>query len=205
MNAARRTLLFVLTAAGISGTFAAADLSDLPGPTGQMTMYSGALVARETQEDSLTQRLAAQAVAAQVAAAQVAAAQVAAAQQVQLLAAEQASAERASRSRAISDAATPVSTRQYARSLLAARGQGDQFGCLTQLWDRESGWSSTSTNATSGAYGIPQALPPAKMASAGADWRTNAATQVRWGIEYIASRYGGPCTALQHSLGSGWY
>ena len=191
MNAARRILPFLLTAAGISGTFAAADLRELPEPTSQTTRYSGALLARDTQEDLLTQRLAAQA---------------ATAHQVLQLAAEQASAaQRSSRSRAINDTAAPVTTRQYARSLLAARGQGDQFGCLIRLWDRESGWSSSSTNATSGAYGIPQALPPTKMASAGADWRTNATTQVRWGIEYIASRYGGPCTALQHSLGSGWY
>ena len=191
MNAARRTLLLVLTAAGISGTLAAADLSALPDPTRAVSRPSGALLAREAHDDRLTQRLAAQA---------------ASARQVQLLAAEQASAaERASRSRTLSEVASPVTTRQYARSLLAARGQGDQFGCLTRLWDRESGWSSTSTNPTSGAYGIAQALPPTKMASAGADWRTNASTQVHWGIDYIASRYGGPCAALQHSLGSGWY
>ena len=93
-----------------------------------------------------------------------------------------------------------------ARGMLAGYGWGDdQFGCLVALWDRESGWNSQAYNASSGAYGIPQALPGSKMASAGADWQTNAATQISWGLGYIAGRYGNPCGAWSHSESVGWY
>lgn len=93
-----------------------------------------------------------------------------------------------------------------ARSMLAGYGWGDdQFGCLVSLWDRESGWNSQAYNASSGAFGIPQALPGSKMATAGADWETNAATQISWGLGYIAGRYGNPCGAWSHSESVGWY
>ena len=68
-------------------------------------------------------------------------------------------------------------------------------GCLEKLWDRESGWNERAMNRYSGAYGIPQSLPGHKMASAGADWQTNPATQIKWGLGYIQSRYGTPCGA----------
>ena len=80
-----------------------------------------------------------------------------------------------------------------------------QFKCLSTLWGRESGWNIHSYNASSGAYGIPQALPGYKMATAGSDWRTNPETQIKWGLGYIKGRYGSPCAALSHSYGYGWY
>jgi len=80
-----------------------------------------------------------------------------------------------------------------------------QWGCLNTLWTRESGWNTYATNSSSGAYGIPQALPGYKMASAGSDWRSNPITQIRWGIGYIASKYGSPCNALSHSNSYGYY
>jgi len=80
-----------------------------------------------------------------------------------------------------------------------------QFSCLQPLWNQESGWSVTASNPTSGAYGIPQALPGSKMASAGADWQTSAATQIRWGLGYIQSTYGSPCAAWSHEQAYGWY
>ena len=96
--------------------------------------------------------------------------------------------------------------RSIARGMLASFGWGqDQFQCLNTLWNRESGWNSRAQNASSGAYGIPQALPGSKMASAGADWRTNPATQIRWGLGYISGRYGSPCAALNHSYAMNWY
>jgi hypothetical protein len=95
--------------------------------------------------------------------------------------------------------------RSAARALLAARGWSGQFGCLDSLWQRESGWNYRAYNASSGAAGIPQALPGSKMASAGADWRTNPVTQIRWGLSYIASTYGTPCGAWAHSQAAGWY
>jgi len=86
--------------------------------------------------------------------------------------------------------------RQIAAAQAAARGWGsDQTDCLTRLWDGESGWRWDAENPYSGAYGIPQALPPSKMAEAGPDWRTNPATQIAWGLGYIAGRYGTPCQA----------
>lgn len=96
--------------------------------------------------------------------------------------------------------------RGIAQQMLAARGWGaDQFSCLDRLWMRESNWNHLAMNPSSGAYGIPQALPGGKMASHGADWRTNPATQIAWGLDYIAGRYGTPCGALNHSYARGWY
>jgi len=91
--------------------------------------------------------------------------------------------------------------RTYARSVLSKTS----FYCLDVLFDRESGWRVHAGNRTSGAYGIPQALPGSKMAWAGDDWRDNATTQVRWGIHYIKGRYGNACIALDHSYRTGWY
>lgn len=93
-----------------------------------------------------------------------------------------------------------------ARALLADRGWGsDQFSCLEKLWNKESGWNYRAYNSSSGAYGIPQALPGSKMGSAGGDWKTSAATQIRWGLGYIDGRYGTPCGAWSHSQSTGWY
>jgi hypothetical protein len=93
-----------------------------------------------------------------------------------------------------------------ARILLADRGWGaGQFSCLNSLWNKESRWNYRASNPSSGAYGIPQALPGSKMAGVAADWRTNPATQIRWGLNYIADRYGSPCGAWGHSQASGWY
>ncbi len=80
-----------------------------------------------------------------------------------------------------------------------------QFSCLDNLWQRESGWNPLAVNTSSGAYGIPQALPGSKMASAGADWATDATTQIRWGLGYIKATYGSPCAAWGHETAYGWY
>lgn len=102
-------------------------------------------------------------------------------------------------------APTPGSAQAIARSLLAARGWGDnQFSCLVAMWNRESGWQVHAANS-SGAYGIPQALPGAKMASAGPDWQNSAETQIRWGLQYITSRYHDPCNAWSIWQSQGWY
>jgi uncharacterized protein YabE (DUF348 family) len=94
---------------------------------------------------------------------------------------------------------------QIASGMVAARGWGsDQFSCLVSLWSKESGWRTDAANS-SGAYGIPQALPGSKMASAGADWQTSAATQISWGLGYIAGVYGTPCAAWAHSQSYNWY
>jgi septal ring factor EnvC (AmiA/AmiB activator) len=101
---------------------------------------------------------------------------------------------------------SPAAARAYAAGAVSARGWGgSEYTCLVSLWTKESGWRADAYNASSGAYGIPQALPGSKMASAGSDWRTNAATQVNWGLGYIAAVYGTPCGAWAHSVSVGWY
>ncbi|MHB1172917.1 MAG: aggregation-promoting factor C-terminal-like domain-containing protein [Lacisediminihabitans sp.] len=99
----------------------------------------------------------------------------------------------------------PGTAQAIGYQLALARGWGqDQFSCLVALFNRESHWNVYAANP-SGAYGIPQALPGSKMASAGADWATNPATQITWGLNYIAARYGTPCGAWGHSQSLGWY
>ena len=82
---------------------------------------------------------------------------------------------------------------------------GDQFSCLVSLWNKESGWNYKAFNSGSGATGIPQALPGSKMASAGSDWQSSASTQISWGLGYISSVYGSPCSAWGHSQATDWY
>jgi len=97
---------------------------------------------------------------------------------------------------------SPGTAKDIAYQMLQARGWGDdQWGCLDQLWSRESGWRVNASNP-SGAYGIPQALPGSKM---GPGWETDASVQINWGLGYIGGRYGTPCGAWAHSESSGWY
>ena len=98
------------------------------------------------------------------------------------------------------------SPQQIALAMLGSFGwSSSQFGCLQSLWNAESGWNVYATNPSSGAYGIPQALPGSKMASAGPDWQSNAATQIRWGLGYIKGMYGSPCGAWSQEQANGWY
>jgi hypothetical protein len=76
---------------------------------------------------------------------------------------------------------------------------------LSNLWTHESGWNHLAENPSSGAYGIPQSLPANKMASEGKDWKTNPATQIKWGVKYIKLRYGSPCDAYNHFKLKNWY
>ncbi|MEO3822466.1 lytic transglycosylase domain-containing protein [Actinomadura sp. B10D3] len=106
----------------------------------------------------------------------------------------------------IGDPVPKGEAQQIAKKLMPSFGfTGDgQFGCLVKLWDRESGWNTHAANP-SGAYGIPQALPGSKMASAGPDWRNNATTQIKWGLGYIKNRYKTPCGGWSHFQSAGWY
>lgn len=88
---------------------------------------------------------------------------------------------------------------EYARAQMRNYGWSDaDFNALVKLWNNESGWRYNAGNPSSGAYGIPQALPANKMAAAGADYRTNYKTQINWGLNYIKNRYGSPQKALAH-------
>lgn len=100
----------------------------------------------------------------------------------------------------------PGSAKAIAYDMVQARGWGEeQYSCLVSLWQKESGWNTFAANRSSGAYGIPQALPGSKMASAGGDWATNPATQIAWGLGYITARYSDPCGAWGASQSKGWY
>lgn len=108
--------------------------------------------------------------------------------------------------RASEGQASPEDAQRIAASMVSERGWGaDQTACLINLWNKESHWNVHAENSSSGAYGIPQSLPGSKMASAGEDWRTNPATQIKWGLGYIAGRYGDPCGAWSHSQSVNWY
>ncbi|GAA3236090.1 hypothetical protein GCM10020256_54460 [Streptomyces thermocoprophilus] len=80
-----------------------------------------------------------------------------------------------------------------------------QYQAFSHIVEHESGWDVDATNSSSGAYGLVQALPGSKMASAGADWKTNAATQIKWGLDYMNSRYGSPVAAWNFWQANGWY
>ncbi|MEJ6555245.1 phospholipase [Microbacterium esteraromaticum] len=127
------------------------------------------------------------------------------------VAAEKAAKEAAEKKRraaaALAAANTPEGAKAVARTMAAERygwGEGE-FSCLAKLWTKESGWNYQAYNSNGGATGIPQALPGSKMATAGADWRTNAATQIAWGLGYIDRAYGSPCAAWGHSQAVNWY
>ncbi|MGI8434177.1 MAG: hypothetical protein ACR2LE_05495, partial [Nocardioidaceae bacterium] len=100
----------------------------------------------------------------------------------------------------------PPTPQDIAISMLADYGwSSSEFSCLDSLWVSESDWNISATNASSGAYGIPQALPGDKMATAGPDWRTDPATQIAWGLDYIRQSYGTPCGAWSFKMSNNWY
>lgn len=94
----------------------------------------------------------------------------------------------------------------YAKQRCMDYGWSDEdYYSLVVLWNKESHWNMYAQNRYSGAYGIPQALPASKMATAGSDYLTNYETQINWGLNYIYHRYGNPTKALSYSNARGWY
>jgi hypothetical protein len=125
-------------------------------------------------------------------------------------AARKAAEEKAVRARALANRGYQpgvTDPREIARQILKNKfGYGsNQFECFNNIIMRESKWKVDATNPSSGAYGIPQALPGSKMASEGSDWRTNPATQIIWGVKYMKGRYGSPCAAWSFKAANGWY
>ncbi|MDX3638635.1 transglycosylase SLT domain-containing protein [Streptomyces sp. MB09-02B] len=106
-----------------------------------------------------------------------------------------------------SSAVAPQSSYTVAQVQAIARQMvpGDQFQCFSNIVDHESGWNHKAVNPSSGAYGLVQAYPGSKMSSAGADWRTNPATQIKWGLNYMNDRYGSPCEAWAFWQANGSY
>jgi hypothetical protein len=146
---------------------------------------------------------------AKAAAAKAAAAKAAAQQAAQEQAAQQQATQQHAAQQTTAQPATSApsgSPQQIAEQMLSQFGwSSSQFSCLQPLWALESGWNIYASNPSSGAYGIPQALPGSKMASAGPDWQGDAATQIRWGLSYIQGTYGSPCAAWSHEEADGWY
>ncbi|WP_207400157.1 lytic transglycosylase domain-containing protein, partial [Actinomadura fibrosa] len=95
--------------------------------------------------------------------------------------------------------------KKYGRKMNALKGWDRCWPSLETIWDHESGWNERAENPSSGAYGIPQALPGSKLASAGADWRTSSPTQIAWGLGYIKARYKDPCGAWAWWQAHHWY
>jgi Transglycosylase SLT domain len=107
---------------------------------------------------------------------------------------------------AVTETVEATDPRDIAMGLLADYGwSSDQFSCLDELYQHESGWNPTAANPYSGAYGIPQALPGSKMAEYGSDWQSNPETQLKWGLAYIQDRYGSPCGAWSFWTSNNWY
>jgi hypothetical protein len=130
------------------------------------------------------------------------------------LAAREAEAAAASRSQPRVTEAPPVPSscneftgnKALGCALMLEAGFGlDQMGCLDAMWTHESHWNEHAENSSSGAYGIPQALPASKMAAYGEDYLTNPVPQIRWGLNYIQSRYGSPCGAWDFWQAHNWY
>jgi hypothetical protein len=125
-------------------------------------------------------------------------------------AARKAAEEKAARARALANRGYQpgvTDPKEMARQILKNKFNygSNQFECFDNIIMRESKWRIDATNPSSGAYGIPQALPGSKMASEGSDWRTNPATQIIWGIKYMEDRYGSPCAAWSFKSAKGWY
>ena len=184
----------------------------------RQTSYESAAAMAAVAKAAAQQAAAARAAAAKAAATRAAAAK-AAAQQAQQVARQQAAQQQAAQQQATQQqAAQPTaaqqptasapsgSPQQIAEQMLSQFGwSSGQFSCLQPLWALESGWNVYASNPGSGAYGIPQALPGSKMASAGPDWQGDAATQIRWGLTYVQGTYGSPCAAWSHEEADGWY
>jgi hypothetical protein len=160
-------------------------------------------------QDAIARRKAAQRQAEQRQAAQQRAAGLAAKKAAAAAAAQTQPAAQPSQAATGPETSVPAasgSPQQIAEAMLGSFGwSSSQFSCLDPLWAHESGWSVSAYNAGSGAFGIPQALPGSKMASAGPDWQTDAATQIKWGLEYIKGIYGSPRGAWGHEEATGWY
>ena len=184
-------------------------LADIP--TGQQA---------QVQTASLTQQADAQAIqadasakkdaeeSARLAAAKTAVAKKAAAEKAEKAAKEKAEAKAAAAKASKSSSSFPVQssyTVAQIQSMAASMVPSGQYQCFSNIVDHESSWNYRAVNASSGAYGLFQALPGSKMSSVGSDWQTNPATQIKWGLNYMDSRYGSPCEAWSFWQANNWY
>nr|WP_181808153.1 transglycosylase SLT domain-containing protein [Streptomyces shenzhenensis] len=182
-------------------------LADLP--AGQQAQVQTASLTQQAdavaiQADATAKKDAEQ--AARVAAAKTAEAKKAQAEKAAKEAKARADAkEAASRSSASSFPVQSSYTVAQIQAMAQQMVASGQFQCFSNIVDHESSWNYQAVNASSGAYGLFQALPGSKMSSAGADWQTNPATQIKWGLNYMNSRYGSPCQAWSFWQANHWY
>ncbi|WP_042412461.1 transglycosylase SLT domain-containing protein [Streptacidiphilus anmyonensis] len=192
-----------------SGETKPAQVSDVAGSTllAEVPMGGSAQVVADNLTRQSDAQQSAALVTAQKAAAQAARTKAADAARAKAAAEQHAKEQAASRAAAAEQRQQLVSYSPGSVQALAASiiGNATEFSCFSQIVTRESGWNYQATNPGSGAYGLVQALPGSKMASAGADWRTNPATQIRWGLNYMNSRYGSPCGAWSFWQAHSWY
>ncbi|SDT81399.1 hypothetical protein SAMN05216371_6630 [Streptomyces sp. TLI_053] len=202
-----------------SGTAVAeAPVAAVAATTGGTSADALAAAQAQAEADAKAQAAAQAAAQAEADAAAAAAsqAQAQADAQAQAQAEAQAAAKAQADAKAKSDAAASRSQERSAlnskptysgspREIAAQIVPAGQLQCFNNIVSRESSWNVTATNASSGAYGLVQALPGSKMASAGSDWRTNPATQIKWGLDYMNSRYGSPCGAWSFWQSHHWY
>ncbi|MFJ6537085.1 hypothetical protein ACIQH5_12740 [Paenarthrobacter sp. NPDC091711] len=227
LGTAANAALTLPEASRVAGTQAAAQVST--NKSAEIAASLDAAAAKGATDRAAADKAAAEKAAAEKAAAdQAAAAQAAAEKAAADQAAAQAAAEKAAADAAAKQAADaaaaaaaaeaaaaaaapkavddPAAAKAYALSILGNYGwSAAEMTALNTLWEKESNWKTTATNASSGAYGIVQSLPAGKMASAGADWQTNYQTQIKWGLNYIKERYGSPSAALGFHLANNWY
>ncbi|MCM0614526.1 hypothetical protein EU811_00745 [Arthrobacter sp. TS-15] len=230
LGTAANAALTLPEASRVAGTQAAAQVS--ANKSAEISASLDAAAAKGAADRAAADKAAAEKAAADKAAADQAAAEKAAAdaaaKQAADAAAAQAAAEKAAADAAAKQAADaaaaaaaaeaaaaaatpkavddPAAAKAYAASILGNYGwSAAEMTALNTLWEKESNWRTTATNASSGAYGIVQSLPAGKMASAGADWQTNYQTQIKWGLNYIKERYGSPSAALGFHLANNWY
>jgi hypothetical protein len=213
----------VTTVGAVVGVASGADQgsSEPVEAVGTTTLLADIPAGQQVQQASLTEQVQAQSDAADATARQTAE------QDARVQAAKDAAAKK----RAADEAAAKEKQRK-ADELAASRSSGDarasfpvqatysvaqvkamaqqivgsgQFSCFSNIVSRESGWNYTATNPSSGAYGLVQSNPGSKMASVASDWRTNPATQIKWGLNYMNSRYGSPCGAWQFWQSHNYY
>ncbi|MFF7678434.1 transglycosylase SLT domain-containing protein [Actinacidiphila glaucinigra] len=201
----------VTSVGAVVGVATSSQASVQPVAATDSTVLADIPAGQQVQQASLTQQVKAQSDAADTGTRKAAeqAARKQAAKDATARKAAEAKAEADRKAKAAAKAALVVKASYTVAEVQAMAqaiiGDASQYQCFSNIVTRESGWNYTATNSSSGAYGLVQALPGSKMASAGADWRTNPGTQVKWGLKYMDSRYGSPCGAWSFWQANHWY
>jgi hypothetical protein len=197
----------VTTVGAVVGVASGADqgVNEPVEAAGTTTLLADIPAGQQVQQASLSEQVQAQSDAADATSRQTAE-QAARVQAAKDASAKKAAAEKAAKERALqSSRGNPRASFPTQASYTTAQVQAmakqivgsGQYACFSSIVTRESGWNYLAVNPSSGAYGLVQANPGSKMASVSSDWRTNPATQIKWGLNYMNARYGSPCGAWE--------